>query len=91
MLSNGDWKREQYDKNLLHSIFHIKKYKIIYSKTNSLGLVVDSPILKDMFAFFSFTTNTNAPNIEGWKAQRIILYINIILITLPTYGYFLRM
>lgn len=77
MLSNGDWKREQYDKNLLHSIFHIKKYKIIYSKTKSLGLLVDSPILKDMFEFFFFRYNTNAPNIEGWKVQRIILHINV--------------
>lgn len=77
MLSNGDWKREQYDKNLLHSIFHIKKYKIIYSKTKSLGLLVDSPILKDMFEFFFFHYNANAPNIEGWKVQRIILHINV--------------
>lgn len=61
MLSNGDWKREQYDKNLLHSIFHIKKYKIVYSKTNSLGLLVDSPVLKDMFAFFFFPYKYKCP------------------------------
>lgn len=63
MLSNGDWKREQYDKNLLHSIFHIKKYKIVYSKTNSLGLLVDSLVLKDMFAFFFLSLQVQMPQI----------------------------
>ena len=65
MLMKGRWEREEYaNKNLLESTFHIRKYKIIYPKTNSLEFMFDLLFLKIYLDFFP-TTNENAPNIEG--------------------------